>query len=163
MFDKYGEFDSAEEINEAVKAQLEQEDLDAILEIAMENGIDKEEAEDFIDGVVPELVTPIMAALGKLEVEAGEMKLYEIMEDWFSYIKIMCQENENMARAVRKKGKSLKGCIAEILNWSFKNQHTIEKEILKAAGVTAGRCTLGIPGMGRAKKIITHYYMGKQE
>lgn len=161
MFDKYGEFDSAEEINEAAKAQLEEGDLEAVMEIALENGIDKEDAEDFIDGVVPELVTPLMAALGKLEVEAKEVKLYEIMEDWFSYIKITCQENEQMARAVRKKGKNLKGCIAEILKWSFKNQHTVEQEILKAAGVNAGKCTLGIPGMARAKKIITQYYMGK--
>ena len=161
MFDKYGEFDSAEEINEAVQAQLEEGDLDAIMEIALENGIDKEDAEDFIDGVIPELVTPLMAALGKLEIEAKELKLYEIMEDWFSYIKITCQENEAMARAVRKKGKNLKGCIAEILKWSFKNQHPVEQEILKAAGVNAGKCTLGIPGMGRAKKIITEYYLGK--
>ena len=161
MFDKYGEFDSVEEINEAVKAQLEEGDLDAIMEIALENGIDKEDAEDFIDGVIPELATPLMAALGKLEIEAKELKLYEIMEDWFSYIKITCQENESMARAVRKKGKNLKGCIAELLKWSFKNQHPVEKEILKAAGVSAGKCTLGIPGMGRAKKIITEYYMGK--
>ncbi len=161
MFDKYGEFDSVEEINEAVKAQLEEGDLDAIMEIALENGIDKEDAEDFIDGVIPELATPLMAALGKLEIEAKELKLYEIMEDWFSYIKITCQENEAMARAVRKKGKNLKGCIAELLMWSFKNQHPVEKEILKAAGVSTGRCTLGIPGMGRAKKIITGYYLGK--
>ena len=35
----------------------------------------------------------------------------------------------------------------------------IEKDILKAAGVSAGRVTLGIPGMARAKKIITDYYM----
>ena len=161
MFDKYGEFDSAEEINEAAKAQLEEGDLKAVMEIALENGIDKEDAEDFIDGVVPELVTPLMAALGKLEVEAKEVKLYEIMEDWFAYIKITCQENEIMAKAVRKKGKNLKGCIAELLKWSFKNQHPVEQEIVKAAGVNAGRCTLGIPGMGRAKKIIIQYYMGK--
>ena len=161
MFDKYGEFDSVEEINEAAKAQLEEGDLKAVVEIALENGIDKEDAEDFIDGVVPELATPLMAALGKLDVEAKEVKLYEIMEDWFAYIKITCQEKESMARAVRKKGKSLKGCIAELLKWSFKNQHSIEQEIVKAAGVSAGRCTLGIPGMSRAKKIITQYYMGK--
>jgi len=161
MFEKYGEFDSAEEINEAVKAQLEQGDTTAIMEIALENGIDKEDAEDFIDGVVPELVTPLMAALGKLEIEAKEMKLYEIMEDWFSYIKIRCQEEETMARAVRRKGKSLQGCIGALLQWSFKNQHPIDKDIMKAAGVTAGRCTLGIPGMKMAKKIITEYYMRK--
>ena len=34
-------------------------------------------------------------------------------------------------------------------------------EIIKAAGVSAGKVTLGIPGMARAKQIITDYYMGK--
>ena len=77
------------------------------------------------------------------------------------YLKSQCMENELMAYSVRKKGKSLKGCIAALLKWSFGNQIPIEKEILKAAGATAGRVTLGIPGMARAKQIITNYYMGK--
>lgn len=161
MFDKFGEFNSAEEINEAVAAQLAEGDTDAIYAIAEENGIDREDAEDYIDGLVPELVNPLMAAFGKLKVEAAELKPYEIMEDWLSYIMIRCQEDVDMAAAVRKKGKSLKGCIGELLKWSFKNQHPVDSDILKAAGVTAGRCTLGIPGMGRAKQIITEYYLGK--
>lgn len=161
MFDKFGEFNSAEEINEAVVAQLAEGDLDAIYAIAEENGIDKEDAEDFIDGCVSELVNPLMAAFGKLKVEAAELKPYEIMEDWLSYIMIRCQEDVDMAVAVRKKGKSLKGCIGALLQWSFKNQHPVDKDILKAAGVNAGRCTLGMPGMGRAKQLITEYYMGK--
>lgn len=33
----------------------------------------------------------------------------------------------------------------------------------KAAGVSAGKVTLGIPGMARAKKIITDYYMGGEK
>ena len=36
----------------------------------------------------------------------------------------------------------------------------IDKDIIKAAGVSAGRVTLGIPGMGRSKKIIRDYYLG---
>ena len=59
------------------------------------------------------------------------------------------------------KRKTLKGCIAAILMWSFKNQQTVDKDIIKAAGVSASKVTLGIPGMARAKKIITDYYMGK--
>lgn len=82
------------------------------------------------------------------------------MEDWLSYIRVRCEEDERMAAAVRKKGKSLKGCIGTLLVWSFRNQHPIDKDILKAAGVN-NRCTLGIPGMARAKQIITEYYMGK--
>ena len=51
--------------------------------------------------------------------------------------------------------------IAALLMWSFKNQQTVDKDIIKAAGVSAGKVTLGIPGMARAKQIITDYYMGK--
>lgn len=161
MFDKFGEFDSVQEINEAAAAQLKEGDIEAVYAIAQENGIDREDAEDFIEGAVPELANSLMAAFGKLAVEAEELKPYEIMEDWISYIKVRCQEDERMAAAVRKKGKSLKGCIGELLKWSFKNQHDVDKDILKAAGVS-GRCTLGIPGMGRAKEIISGYYLGKQ-
>ncbi|MEY8265120.1 hypothetical protein AALA79_01885 [Lachnospiraceae bacterium 64-25] len=160
MFDRFGEFDTAKEINEAVAAQLAEGDTEAIYVIAEENGIDKEDAEDFIDGAVDELVNPLMAAFGKLKIEEEELKPYEIMEDWLSYIRVRCEEDERMAAAVRKKGKSLKGCIGTLLVWSFRNQHPIDKDILKAAGVN-NRCTLGIPGMARAKQIITEYYMGK--
>ena len=44
--------------------------------------------------------------------------------------------------------------------WSFKNQQAVDKDILKAAGVSV-KVTLGIPGMGRAKKAITQYYLGE--
>ena len=160
MFDRFGEFDSAQEINEAVAAQLAEGDTEAIYVIAEENGIDKEDAEDFIDGAVDELVNPLMAAFGKLKIEEKELKPYEIMEDWLSYIRVRCEEDERMAAAVRKKGKSVRGCIGALLVWSFRNQHPIDKDMLKAAGVN-NRCTLGIPGMARAKQIITEYYMGK--
>lgn len=163
MFDKFGEFDSAEELNLAAAGQLEEGDHEALMELAKENGIDKEDVEDYIDGVVTELATPLMAAFGKLAVEEEELKPYEIMKDWTQYIKARCEESAEMAAAVRRKGKSLKGCIGALLQWSFKNQHDVDKEILKAAGVTAGRCTLGIPGIGRAKKIITEYYLGGLE
>lgn len=161
MFDKFGEFDSVEELNKAAEGQKEDGDEKALYELAEENGIDKEDVEDYLDGIVPELANALMAAYGKLKVEAAELKVYEIMEDWIQYIKIRCSEDPNMAAAVRKKNKSLKGCIAELLKWSFKNQYTVNSDILKAAGVNAGRCTLGIPGMGRAKQIISEYYLGK--
>ena len=43
MWDKFGEFDSWEEINRAAKAQLEEGDMDAVRAIAEENGIDPED------------------------------------------------------------------------------------------------------------------------
>mgnify|MGYP007083290890 FL=1 len=161
LYEKFGEFDSAEEINAAADGQKAEGDTDAIFVIAQENGLDREDAQDFIDGVTPELCSLLSAALGKLKVESAALKPAEIMEDWLSYIMIRCGESVDMAAAVRKKGKSLKGCIAALLKWSFGNQHPVDGEILKAAGVTASRCTLGIPGMETARRIITEYYLGK--
>ena len=159
MFDKFGEFDSAEELNQAAAGLKEEGDLESLKVLAIENGLDREDAEDYADDIAEELATPLMAALGKLKVEAGELKPKEIMSDWLEYIKVRCSEDEHMAAAVRRKGKDLKGCIAALLKWSFANQIPVDTSIIKAAGVSAGKVTLGIPGMKQSKKIITEYYM----
>ena len=49
MFEKFGEFDSAEELNRAAAAQFKEGDTEAILTIAKENGIDEEDARDYIE------------------------------------------------------------------------------------------------------------------
>ena len=161
MFDRFGEFDSASELNMCAEGLRNEGDIESLIALAVENGIDKEDAEDYADRCVDKLSNTLMAALGKINVECQELKPKEIMEDWVEYIKMQCMESEMMAVAVRRKGKSIKGCIAELLKWSFKNQIPVDKDVLKAAGVNASRVTLGIPGMGTAKKIIMDYYMRK--
>ena len=76
------------------------------------------------------------------------------------YIKAVCLEDDRMAKAVRKKGKTLKGCIGKILKWAFKNQQPVDKDIIKAAGVKAGKVTLGMPGQAKARELIRSYYGG---
>lgn len=161
MFEKFGELNSFGEINELAENLFNEGDIASLKEMAQENGIQSDFVEMYINGDIPVLCDQLTAALGKIDVEANELKPKEIMEDWVEYLKGQCMENELLAFNVRKKGKSLKGCIAALLAWSFKNQQTIDQDIIKAAGVSAGRVTLGIPGMARAKKIITEYYMGK--
>lgn len=162
MFEKFGEFDSHKEINELAENLFNEGDLKSIKDVAKENGIDAEIVEMYIKGEVPELCDALTAALGKIEVESAELKPKEIMEDWVEYLKGQCMENEALALQVRKKGKNLKGCIGALLSWSFKNQQNIDKDILKEAGVTQ-KVTLGIPGMGRAKRIIRDYYLGGEK
>ena len=161
MFDKFGEMNSAAEINELADNLFNEGDTASIKTMAKENGIDKEYVEMYLSGDIPVLCDAMTAALGKIDVEVADLKPKEIMEDWVEYLRGQCMENELLAFNVRKKGKSLKGCIAALLMWSFKNQQPIDKGIIKAAGVSAGKVTLGIPGMARAKQIITAYYMGK--
>ncbi|MBD5550456.1 MAG: hypothetical protein HDQ96_04665 [Lachnospiraceae bacterium] len=162
MFDRFGEFSSAEEINETAVNLRKEGDTESIIILAKENGIEEEIAEVFIDGDILYLCDAMTAAIGKIDVESAELKPKEIMQDWTEYIKARCFDDAGMAASVRMKGKSLKGCIAALLAWSFENQIPVDKDILKKAKVNAGRVTLGIPGIGTAKKIITNYYMGKQ-
>ena len=161
MYEKFGEFDSVEELNAAAEGLKKEGDLESLIALAAENGIDKEDAEDYMDNCADELANPLMAAVGKLQIEKSCMTVKEIVEDWYQYIVLVCGESENMARAVRHKNKSLKGCMAALLSWSFKNCYELDKEIVKAAGITAN-VKLGIPGMGHAKEIIMEYYLGKK-
>ena len=160
MFEKFGEFDSYMEINMAAEGLKNEGDTKSIYVVAEENGIPKDFAEMYIAGDIDCLCDREMAAMGKIDVEAKEIKATEIVEDWVNYIKGCIGKDERMAAAVRRKGKSLKNCIAELLKWSFKNMYPVDKDILKAAGVT-GQCKLGIPGSARVKQMIQKYYLGK--
>lgn len=160
LYEKFGELNSAQEINELAENLFNENDIESLKELAKENGL-SDMVQLYLEGELPDLCDTLSAAIGKIEVEAAELKPREIMEDWVEYLRGQCLENEILAFQVRKKGKTLKGCIAALLKWSFGHQIPIEKEILKEAGVSAGRVTLGIPGMAQAKKIITEYYMGK--
>ena len=111
----------------------------------------------FLDGDIPFLTDNMSAALGKIEIESKELKPKELVGDWIEYIKAQCMEHEDIAIAVRKKGKNVKGCIVELLRWSFKNRYDVDPEIAKAAGVNQ-KVQMGIPGMGTAKKLILDYY-----
>lgn len=162
MFDRFGEFDTAAGINETAANLRKEKDLESLEVLARENGLyDKDIMDAFTGGDLLYLCDDMSAAIGKIDVESRETDCAGIMEDWVDYIRARCFEDPEVARAVRRKGKSLTGCIAELLKWSFKHQHPVDSAILKAAGVTAGKCTLGIPGMARAKQIITGYYLGK--
>lgn len=163
MFDKFGEMGSYKEINELAENLFNEGDTDSLRAMAEENGIPEDYVEMYLAGDTPELCDQLTAAMGKIDMEVAELKPKEIMEDWVEYLRGQCMENEILAYQVRKKGKSLKGCIAALLKWSFSNQQQIDKDIIKAAGVSAGKVTLGIPGMARAKKIITDYYMGGEK
>lgn len=161
MFERFGEFDSAAEINETAVNLRKEGDLESLKVLAKENGIDPDILEVFIDGELLYICDDMSAAIGKIEVEAKEVQCTEIFGDWVEYIKAQCLERPKMAVQVRKKGKSLEGCLGAILKWAFAHQIPVDKKIMKAAGVSAGRCTMGMPGEATAKKLIQGYYMGR--
>ena len=160
LYGEFGEFGSADEINELAKNLLTEGDKASIKAVAKENGIPEDYAEMFISGEIPALCDAQTAAVGKIEIEAKDLNPKDIMVDWVEYIKAVCLEDDRMAKAVRKQGKTLKGCIGKILKWAFKNQQPVDKDIIKAAGVKAGKVTLGMPGQAKARELIRSYYGG---
>ncbi len=158
MFDIFGNFNSCEEINEKAESLINESKKEDLYILANENGIDKELVDMYLEGEISNICDIETAAIGKVEIEAADLKVAEIMSDWVEYIKATCSKNEKMARAVRSNKKNLKDCIAKLLVWSFKNAREVDKDILKLANITY-KCTLGIPGMGTAKEIIKKYYM----
>lgn len=171
MFEKYGEFDSHEEINKAAAEKLEKGDTEAVIGIAVENGIDKEDAQDYIDGLAPELCTVFMAADGKLRIEEKMMDIAGILKDWTGYIREMCMEDKEAAAAVRKKGKKLEECMAELIKYAFENKVQVSNRIVGITKINhngkleqmRGPLYMGVPNRAEAKRIIREYYMGKEE
>lgn len=117
MFEIFGEFDSAEEINLTAAGLLEEGDIDNLKILAKENGLE-EMAEVYIAGGTDELTDLFMAAVGKLNVEkeSKEIKEHEKkyphvpVEPFVDFLQSRADE-EDIAKAIRKKGKNLLDCL----------------------------------------------------
>lgn len=166
MFEKFGEFDSAEELNKKAEELKNGGDRKALIDLAVENGIDKEEAEDYMDGFMEQLANPLMAALGKLNVEEKSLGLNGVLVDWKDAVADLCVEEDGMKEAVRRKGKNLKECMAALLKFAFENKVQVSQEVVKATKVMhngklepmRGPVYLGIPNKSETRRIIREYY-----
>ena len=168
LFEKFGEFDSAEEINRAAAAQKAEGDYEAVYDIAEENGIDREDAQAYIDGEEEELCNVLMAAYGKLKVEAEHYEFKGIMEDWVNELRQECADSEELARNVRRKGRSLAGYTVRLIEDSFANRIEVNKEIQKKCSsavksfMGAHPLTIGSTNLAGRRRIMKTYYGGNK-
>lgn len=162
LYETFGEFDSAEEINMAAANQKKEGDKTALIELAKENGIDEDDANDFFDGIVPELCSDLMAAEGKIRVEKEYLGLTEALEDYADWIIKECTEDKALCKAVRKKGKSLAGALGAVLKKAWEIKEDIHEDILKAASIHT-TVKNGSPGMRTTTKLMREYYLGGDE
>lgn len=168
MFDKFGEFDSYIELNKAAAAQRAEGDEEALILLALENGLDREDAEDYMDGCVDELCNMTMAAVGKLSVEMEALKLEKVLKDWAEELKSWCIDDYVIAEGVRRKGKRLAQYIALLASDGFKNKATVSKEIVNLCSkeikqiVGNHEFAIGIPDKATRHRIAEEYYGGEQ-
>ena len=152
MFDKFGEFDSAEEINKAA-AGLDETELKKLAE---ENGLDEDDAMDYCGGLIKELATPMTAALGKLKVEKAELALKGVLEDWYDIVVAICMNDKN---------KSLKVFMSRVLARAFDTKELVSDQIVRITKVKNGKenmrgpVYLGIPNRAEIKKMCRDYYL----
>lgn len=167
MFERFGEYDSAGQINKKAEELKKTGDMASVMALAEENGIDREDAQDYIDGLEGRMCNAAMAALGKLSVEEEDLDIKGILSDWAGYIKEMCIAEEGMATAVRKKGKKLSECMAKLIQYAFENKVQVSDKIVDITEVkVSGRKVkmrkplyLGIPNRAEVRKIAKEYYM----
>lgn len=170
MFERFGEFDSCEEINRKAAELLAAADTDAVRKLAEENGLDPEDAEDYIIGAENRLCSILAAALGKLDMEEADLEICGILKIWVDYIREMCTDIAGMAEAVRKKGKSLDKCMSGMIRFSYENKVKVSDKIVNITKVTnngkeeqmRAPLYIGFPDMAAAKRVIREYYMGRR-
>lgn len=168
MFEKFGEFDSAEEICRAAAAQLAEGDVEAIRILAQENGLDPMDVEDYIEGEAEELCTPSMAAVGKLTAEKKELGLTGALEEFVEELFMMCEESREYALAIRRKGKRLDEYLARVVDYAFEHTLEVPKQITdrtkKVKGFMNGHALkMGVPSLADRERIAEEYYLGEEK
>lgn len=167
MFEKFGEFDSAEELNRAALAQRNEGDEEAVRTLAEENGLDPEDAEEFLAGDVDFLALPFNAAVGKLTVERKKLRLEGVLEDWTNDLIDMCSENKELSLAVRRKGKDLAGYIALIIDEGYEHRITVDGRIVaktqQVKNIMGNHAlTIGAEDARTRRRLAVEYYCGKE-
>lgn len=165
LYEKYGEFDSADEINRAAAAQLEEGDTEAVLQIAKENGIDEMDAEDFCMGDLPTLCNHTTAALGKIEMETKSISKIMALEGYISVLKEMIAddgEEKNLCIAIRRKGKNLVDLLGKLVAEASKKRVNLDAQIVAAARKLDKNIPSTLPVSGMSirdfKEIVLEYY-----
>jgi len=158
---KYGDFKSVTELNK--KAAELKADIKALKELAKENGLDAEDAQDYADDYVDELATPISAAVGRLDVESNYLNLGGVLIDWVDEIKAECTINRDYCAAVMKK--DVAGYIAALADDGYKNRVVVAKEIVKKVPeiekmLHGHEFSIGVPSKATRYKLMEQYYLG---
>ena len=146
-----------DELIRTAKAEKEEGDEEALIALAQENGLDQEDAEDYMDDLTEVLCTPREAAVARIEMEAKDLEVSGIWEEWKGFALEMCMQEEDLACAVCRKNRSLLGLFGKLLKLGFDSKQRVDKRICKEAGLNDSVYT-GIPTRQQVAETISNYY-----
>lgn len=159
MFDKFGPL-TYEELNKTAEGLKMEGDIESLILLAEENGLEKEDAEDYADEVVDTFTTPVEAAIGKIKVESEHLNIAHSttlsgMRDLIVYT---VTQNEKLQKAARDPEKSLAECLGKLVAEASRTRYKLPDEIADAAGIPT--VYMGDISKERAREIIKAYYGG---
>ena len=152
MFGRFGPL-TYEELNKTAEGLKMEGDIESLILLAEENGLEKEDAEDYADEVVE-------AAIGKIKVESEHLNLAHSttlsgMRDLIVYT---VTQNEKLQTAAHDPKKSLAECLGKLVAEASRTRYKLPDEIAAAAGIPT--VYMGDISKERAREIIKAYYGG---
>lgn len=161
MFEKFGKM-TFDDLNRTAEGLKMEGDVESLVLLAEENGLEKEDAEDYADGVVDTLATPLEAAMGKIKVESEHLNLrcsttLSGMRDLITYV---VSQDEEMQVDVHDPEKSLAKCLGKLVAEASRTRYKLPDEIAAAAGIPT--VYMGDISKERAREIIKAYYGGEK-
>jgi len=160
MKHKFGIFKTVDELNMAAAAQKAEGDEEALISLALENGLDREDAEDYMDGGLEYLCTPYMAAVGKLDMEEKELGLKSQLKDWKDFIVQLASEKDGLPEAIFNPEKHLADVLAAGLKKASVTRILVPSRISGKAGLGERPTYIGMCGRDELQEIVLAYYMG---
>lgn len=166
-------FKTVKELNDRAAELKNAGDLSELVKLAEESGLEKEDAEEYMDSDDPEdyLCNATMAAIAKLKLEEQDLHLESQMKDWKDFIVQMltdypmdhAEDGDALANAVFDPGKKLLDVLAAGLELASENRVTVDRRITRAAGLPESAGQIGMCGRDELKRIVLDYYMGDKK
>ena len=174
MEKKFGIFETVEELNRAAAAQKAEGDIEALIGLAVENGLEKEDAEEYMSSDDPEdfLCNATMAAIAKLKLEEQDLHLESQLKDWKDFIVQMLTDypidhadgdRDALGNAVFNPDKKLLDVLAAGMKLASEHRIKVDMRIIQAAGLQESAAYIGMCGRDDLKRIVLDYYMGDKK
>ena len=134
-------FKTVKELNDKAAELKSAGDLSELVKLAEENGLEKEDAEDYMDSDDPEdcLCNATMAAIGRLNMEEQDLHLESQMKDWKDFIVQMLTEypidhadgdRDALGNAVFNPAKCLLDVLAAGMKLASEHRIKVDKRII---------------------------------
>lgn len=120
MYEKFGEFNSYDEINTIAENLKREKNSKDLYELAAENGIPEIDVILYWGNITDTFIDMHFAGINKIEMEKNDylQEKHSInninVEEIANYLKIKCYKDADFARNVRKRGKNFADCIGSL-------------------------------------------------